>query len=250
MSASMTLLLEGAARLGLALTPPQVEAFRRYQAMLLAWNRRFNLTAITEPEGVQVRHFLDALSCLPAMRARGGLEGRRVVDVGTGAGFPGLPLKIVCPAMRLTLVEATRKKTDFLRALVAELALTGVTVIHARAERLGREALHRERYDWALARAVAEMRVLAEYLLPLVRLGGWALAQKGEHAPAEVQRAACAITLLGGEVERLEPVTLPGLAEERFLVLVRKVAATPPRYPRREGMPAKRPLSCTDTERS
>lgn len=238
----MDKLILGAARLGLELTAAQVEAFRRYREMLVAWNRRFNLTAITDDEGIQVRHFLDSLSCLPVMEARGGLEGRRVVDVGTGAGFPGLPLKIVRPAMRLTLVEATRKKTDFLRAVVAELGLEGVEVIHARAERVGRDPRHREHYDWALARAVAEMRILAEYLLPLVRVGGYALAQKGEQAPAEVQRAERALALLGGEVERLEPVALPGVAERRYLVVVRKVAATPDRYPRREGMPAKRPL--------
>ena len=238
----MDKLILGAARLGLELTAAQVEAFRRYREMLVAWNRRFNLTAITDDEGIQVRHFLDSLSCLPVMEARGGLEGRRVVDVGTGAGFPGLPLKIVRPAMRLTLVEATRKKTDFLRAVVAELGLEGVEVIHARAERVGRDPHHREHYDWALARAVAEMRILAEYLLPLVRVGGYALAQKGEQAPAEVQRAEGALALLGGEVERLEPVALPGVAERRYLVVVRKVAATPDRYPRREGMPAKRPL--------
>lgn len=238
----MDKLILGAERLGLKLTAAQVEAFRRYREMLVAWNRRFNLTAITDDAGIQVRHFLDSLSCLPVMEARGGLEGRRVVDVGTGAGFPGLPLKIVRPAMRLTLVEATRKKTDFLRAVITELGLEGVEVLHARAERVGREPRHRERYDWALARAVAEMRILAEYLLPLVRVGGYALAQKGEQAPAEVQRAEQALALLGGEVERLEPVALPGVAEERYLVVVRKVAATPDRYPRREGMPAKRPL--------
>ncbi len=238
----MDKLILGAERLGLKLTAAQVEAFRRYREMLVAWNRRFNLTAITDDEGIQVRHFLDSLSCLPVMEARGGLEGRRLVDVGTGAGFPGLPLKIVRPAMQLTLVEATRKKTDFLRAVINELGLEGVEVLHARAERVGREPRHRERYDWALARAVAEMRILAEYLLPLVRVGGYALAQKGEQAPAEVQRAEQALALLGGEVERLEPVALPGVAEERYLVVVRKVAATPDRYPRREGMPAKRPL--------
>ncbi len=238
----MERLIAGAEALGLALTAAQVEVFRRYRTMLLEWNRRFNLTAITDDEGIQVRHFLDSLTCLLVMEERGGVEDRRVVDVGTGAGFPGLALKIVRPAMRLTLVEATRKKTDFLRAVVAELGMDGVEVLHARAEEVGRMPRHREGYDWALARAVAEMRILAEYLLPLVRVGGYALAQKGEQAPAEVQRAERAFALLGGEVERLEPIALPGVADERYLVVVRKVAATPSRFPRRPGIPAKRPL--------
>ncbi len=232
----------GAAQLGVELTVAQVEAFRRYGEMLVAWNRRFNLTAITDDEGIQVRHFLDALSCLPSMERRSEVAGRRVVDVGTGPGFPGLPLKIVRPTMKLTLVEATRKKTDFLRAVIAELGLEDVEVLHARAEQVGRDPQHRERYDWALARAVAEMRALAEYLLPLARVGGYALAQKGERAAVEVRQAERAMALLGGQLEALEAVAVPSLAEARYLVFVRKVATTPDRYPRREGMPTKRPL--------
>jgi len=238
----MERLIRGAQELGIALTRGHLSLFQTYYEELVEWNRRFNLTAITDYEAVQVRHFLDSISCLVALPQACLRAGAQVVDVGTGAGFPGVPIKIICPGVSLTLVEATRKKVAFLEHLVARLQLRGVEVIHARAEELGRQVGHRERYDLALARAVAEMPTLAEYLLPLVRVGGTALAQKGEGGPAEVHTAEEAIRILGGHVRRLVPVDLHGLAETRYLVLVDKVAATPDRYPRRPGVPAKRPL--------
>jgi len=238
----MDRLIRGAQELGIPLNESHLSLFRIYYEELIEWNRRFNLTAITDYEAVQVRHFLDSLSCLLALPASCLQVGARVVDIGTGAGFPGLPLKIVCPHISLTLVEATRKKVVFLEHLVARLELEGVQVIHARAEELGRQPAHREQYDWALARAVAEMPTLVEYLLPLVRVGGSVLAQKGEGGPAEVHAAEEAIRILGGEVRRLVPVHLHGIAETRYLVIVDKVAATPEKYPRRPGIPSKRPL--------
>lgn len=166
----------------------------------------------------------------------------RVIDVGTGAGFPGLPLKIIVPEMRLTLVESVGKKADFCRHIVNSLGLSGVEIIQDRAEALGHLPRHRQQYDWALARAVAVMPALVEYLLPLVRVGGAALAMKGENAPAEAHSAEHALHLLGGRLRKLTPVTLPGVVEERYLVVVDKVAATPDAYPRRIGIPAKHPL--------
>lgn len=239
----MELLIAGAKALQIHLRPEQLEAFRIYYEELASWNQQFNLTAITDYEGVQIRHFLDSLSCLLGMEdATERLTGKHVIDVGTGAGFPGLPLKIIRPGMRLTLLEATEKKVHYLQHMVKRLNLEGVTVLHGRAEELGQMARYREHYDWAVARAVAEMPILAEYLLPLVKVGGRVLAQKGEDAPAEVQRAEWAITQLGGRMRRLLPVELVGLAETRYLVLLDKIAATPPQYPRRPGMPTKRPL--------
>jgi 16S rRNA (guanine527-N7)-methyltransferase len=237
----MERLVEGARHLlKLALTPPQQRAFQVYRDELIDWNSRFNLTAITDPAGVQVRHFLDSLSCLLALgRAE---RGASLIDVGSGAGFPGLPLKIVCPNLRVTLLEATGKKTDFLLHMVERLELTDVTVIHARAEELGHDAQHREVYDWVVARAVAAMPALTEYLLPLCRMGGRCLAQKGEEAAVEVSQAQAAIQLLGGRLNRLIPVELPGLAETRYLVVLDKVACTPEKYPRRPGVPTKHPL--------
>jgi 16S rRNA (guanine527-N7)-methyltransferase len=235
-------LVGGARGLGIQLTERHLSAFAVCHRELVEWNKRFNLTAVTDRQGIYVRHFLDSLSCLKSLPRSVLDAGARIVDVGTGAGYPGLPLKIVCPGARLTLVEATGKKVQFLEHLLAILGLNQVVVLHARAEELGHSPHHREQYDWALARAVAEMPVLAEYLLPLVRVGGGILAQKGERAPAEVQEAAGAIHTLGGRVRRLVPVELRGLAERRYLVAVDKVAATPQRYPRRPGIPAKRPL--------
>ncbi|MDH5506225.1 MAG: 16S rRNA (guanine(527)-N(7))-methyltransferase RsmG [Anaerolineae bacterium] len=222
------------------LTAAQLTAFDRYAQALLEWNRRMNLTAIHDPQEVRVKHFLDSLSCLLALR---GSPAARVVDVGAGAGFPGLPLKIVCPDIRLTLVESISKKTTFLQHIVQVLGLDAVEVVTARAEEIGRQAQHRDVYDWALARAVAPLPVLVEYLLPLVRLGGKMLAQKGISGPAEAHAAQNAIALLGGQLDEIIPVTLPGIPEERFLVVIKKVAATPDKYPRRVGIPVKRPLT-------
>jgi 16S rRNA (guanine527-N7)-methyltransferase len=226
--------------LDLNLTPQQIDSFRVYADELMIWNQRTNLTAIVEREAVVVRHFADSLSCLLALRLP--LAGVRVIDVGTGAGFPGLPLKVVCPGMDLTLVEATGKKVDFLHHVVKTLGIEGVTLINERAETLGRMAEHREAYDWALARAVAGMPTLAEYLLPLCRVGGSCLAQKGEAAHQEVAEAHHAIEVLGGRLRQVTKVELPTVAETRYLVTIDKVAATPPRYPRRPGIPTKRPL--------
>ncbi len=221
------------------LTPSQQAAFDRYLEELLVWNRRFNLTAIREPDQIVVKHFLDSLSVLTVT---GCLDGQRVVDVGTGAGFPGLALKIACPDMQLTLVESVGKKADFCRHIVEVLGMEKVEVITGRAEEVGRRPGHREAYDWAVARAVARLPILAEYLLPLVQVGGAMLAQKGETGPAEVQTARRALALLGGELERVQPLSLPGITETRYLILIRKRAATPEAYPRRVGVPARRPL--------
>lgn len=221
------------------LTGRQVISLMTYERELLEWNKRFNLTAIRDADGIRTKHFLDSLSCVLAWKAN---PPSRLADVGTGAGFPGLVLKIVYPAMRLTLIESVGKKAKFCRHMVETLNLEGVEVIHGRAEDVGRDPAHREQYDWAAARAVANLRVLSEYLLPLLKVGGTMLAQKGESGPAEAHSAEKAIRILGGRIRQLVPVTLPGVAEERYLVLVDKAAATPPSYPRKAGVPFKNPL--------
>ncbi len=218
----------------------QQRAFRNYAALLLEWNAHTNLTAITDPLEIEVKHFLDSLTLLRAMRPA---AGTRVVDVGSGAGFPGVPLKIVFPHISLTLVEATGKKAAFLEHLARELKLRDVKVVNCRAEECGQDAAHRERYDLALARAVAAMPTLVEYLLPLCRVGGQCVAYKGEHAPQEAAQAENALRVLGGRLRQLVPVELPGVAETRYLVVIDKTAATPDKYPRRPGVPAKRPLA-------
>jgi len=225
---------------GIQLTLRQLAAFKKYEDVLLEWNKNINLTAIRDGEGIRNKHFLDSLTCMLAWRDR---PPERLIDIGTGAGFPGIPLKIIMPRLQLTLVESVGKKLEFCRHMVEVLGLENVTCLQARAEELGLAREHREKYDWAVARAVANLPVLAEYLLPLVRVGGGMLAQKGETGPAEAHKADHAIHVLGGRIKQLIPVLLPGVTEERFLVVVDKVSATPPGYPRRVGLPAKRPIS-------
>lgn len=224
---------------GVRLTPAQIDAYRIYLNELTEWNQQHNLTAIQEPEQVRLKHFLDSLSLGIALR---NTRPERVVDVGSGAGFPGLALKIAFPQLKVSLIESVGKKLDFCAHIVERLNLTDVTLFKLRAEEAGQLRDQRERYDLAVARAVAVMPVLMEYLLPLVRVGGMAVAMKGESAPAETQTATHAIRLLGGELRQIVPVQLPGVADQRYLVLVDKVSATPPGYPRRVGLPAKRPI--------
>jgi 16S rRNA (guanine527-N7)-methyltransferase len=224
---------------GINLSVKQITLLTTYERELLEWNEKFNLTAIRAVEGIRSKHFLDSFSCVQAWKAN---PPARLIDVGTGAGFPGLALKILYPAMRLTLVESVAKKAKFCQHIVETLALENVQVLAVRAEQVGQMPAHREKYDWAVARAVASMPVLAEYLLPLVKVGGGILAQKGESGPAEAQAAEKALKMLGGRLRQLVRVELPGVADERYLVIVNKVAATPPGYPRREGVPAQKPL--------
>jgi len=221
------------------ITGRQVMSLITYEKELLEWNQKFNLTAIRDVESIRVKHFLDSFSCVLAWQ---GTPPNSLIDVGTGAGFPGLALKILYPNMKLTLVESVGKKAMFCQHIVSVLGLEHVNVIQARAEDLGQNPQHREKYDWAVARAVANLSVLSEYLLPLVERTGMMLAQKGESGPAEAQSAENAMKVLGGKLKQLIPINLPGVADDRYLVLVEKVAATPHNYPRKPGIPAKSPL--------
>ncbi len=231
------LLATTAAAWGLALDQRQLDQFAIYASELRRWNERINLTAISGEREIVARHFLDSLRCALSW----GVSPHSLVDVGTGAGFPGLPLKILRPELRLVLVESIEKKAAFLRHIAAELGLRDVMVVVARAELAGRDVAHRERYDVATARAVAELRVLAEYCLPLCRVGGRFLAPKGARIEREVADAQAAITRLGGRIASVEAVDLPDV-EQRMLIVIEKSAPTPEQYPRGVGTPAKRPL--------
>ena len=221
------------------LTEMQIASLMKYENELLEWNQKFNLTAIRDIASIRTKHFLDSFSCVLAWKKS---PPHHLIDVGTGAGFPGIPLKILYPDLKLTLVESVGKKVHFCQHMVGVLGLENVDVIHGRAEEVGQNIKQREKHDWAVGRAVANLNVLSEYLLPLIKVGGNMLAQKGESGPVEVQSAEKALNLLGGKLKQLIPVNLPGVAEDRYLVVAEKVAATPPKYPRKPGVPAKQPL--------
>lgn len=233
------LLCAAARTWGLEVGKKELESFRAYLAILLEWNRKVNLTAITEPQEVYVKHFIDSLSIFAFYRPP---QGVKAVDIGAGAGFPGLPVKIVRGDMELTLVEAVGKKVLFLEQLVSTLGLRGVKVVKGRAEDLGRNGEFRESYELALARALAPFPVLLEYTLPLMKVGAILVAYKGPGARGEVVGAKRALDVLGGEVERVMGLQLPFLGHERVLVFVRKVRETPPAYPRSAAAIKRRPV--------
>jgi 16S rRNA (guanine527-N7)-methyltransferase len=235
-----TALKEGAAQFNLDLTEAQLAAFEIYQRELLDWNRRVNLTRIVAPAEIVTKHFLDSLSVAMALPEQTGPLS--IIDVGSGAGFPGLPLKIARPEIRLTLVEATGKKTAFLQHMVQTLGLTDVTVLHARAEEAGQMPAHRQRYQVAVARAVASLPVLAEYTLPFVAVGGIVIAQKGQQPADEIQAGANALGMLGGKLLRVQRISIPGLPDERHLLLLKKIRPTPKQFPRRPGTPTQKPI--------
>ena len=226
-----------AAGYGIFLTQEQLQQFDTYAALLLDWNTRMNLTAITEPEEVAVKHFLDSLMLLKYIELP---QSAEIIDVGTGAGFPGLPLKIARPDLRLTLLDSSAKRVSFLRETAEALELEA-ECIHGRAEQLGAGREHRERFGFVTARAVAALPVLCEYCLPLVKPGGVFAALKGPGINGEAEDAKAAIAKLGGKVQAIEELELPN-QNRRAIVLVQKISQTPPEYPRTHAKIAKRPL--------
>jgi len=232
----------GARKLGLQLTPRQLEQFQTYYQELVDWNRRLNLTRITGYEEVQVKHFLDSLTVVRALEPPADGKGLRLIDVGTGAGIPGIPLKILLPDISLVLLDATAKKAAFLQHIRQKLGLDDVEIVVGRAEDVAREALYREKFGLVLSRAVAGLPILVELTLPFCVVGGRFIAQKKGAIDLEIRQAARAVELLGGEVREVKKVGLEEFADERWLVVIDKVAPTMKQYPRRPGVPAKKPL--------
>ncbi len=204
--------------------------FEIYSRELIEWNKKFNLTSVTDPDEIRTKHFEDSLSLLQTIK----LANESVIDVGAGAGFPGIPLKLACPDIKLTLLEATKKKVEFLKHIISILSLENVEIIWGRAEEATREK--RERFDLAVSRAVAKLNILSEYCLPFVKLGGLFVAYKEEEIEAEVEEAKKAIAILGGQIREIKKFP------PRSLVIIDKIRETPPKYPRRAGMAKKRPL--------
>ena len=225
--------------LALNLNETAIQLFAHYQRLLQDWNQKFNLTSLTEEKEILIKHFLDSLVCFHFMPRSIAFS---LIDIGTGAGFPGIPLKIVNPYIRLTLVDSVQKKVEFCKLLVKELGLSDVEVLHARAEDIGQDNHYREKFDWSVARAVADLSVLAEYMLPLTAVGGFMLAMKGAEVGQEVEKANPAISLLGGDINQIEKIFLPENFGERNLILIKKIKPTPQKYPRKPGKPTKKPL--------
>ena len=235
-------LVEGAAPLGLALNDAQIERFARFRALLLDWNARVNLTAITDPAEIVRLHFLDSLTCMLALPADVRARSSRLLDVGSGAGLPGLALAIARPQWRVTSLEATGKKVRFQEAVIAALGLENARVVTGRAEEAGRTPEHRGAYDIVTARALAALPTLLEYCAPFVRVGGLIIAPKKGDLTAEIAAGTRAASLLGAHLLEPIPVTLPVLSDGRVLLVARQQRPCPPQYPRAAGAPAKRPL--------
>lgn len=225
-----------------ALSDRQVSRFEQYADLLLDWNQRINLTAITDRDEVFVRHFLDSLTLVPIVEDSLGLSSLRCIDVGSGGGLPGIALAIVRPQWQITLLDSTRKKVNVLETFIDELALDNVTAVWGRAEEIADQPAHREQYDVAVARAVAELRELVEYCLPFVRPDGLMIAPKGTDIDEEVAAAEHALEVLGGSLLDVVPIQVPTLNEPQSVVIVQKTTSTPKKYPRRPGRPGKRPL--------
>lgn len=228
-----------AAEYGLNLTESQISGFNRYYELLVEWNKKINLTAITEPKDVAIKHMIDSLSCYGDELFH---ENASLIDVGTGAGFPGLPLKIFCPSLKLTLLDSLNKRVKFLQLVVDELGLKDVEVIHARSEEAARNRNYREKFDIATARAVARLPIICEYCLPFVKTGGVFIALKGRQYEDETEEARKAIKILGGEIERTVPIKLPEIDDKRAVIYIKKIKSTPKAYPRKAGTPERNPI--------
>lgn len=234
-------LITEASHLGISLDDAQLAKLQRYYALLLEGNQKTNLTRITDEREAVIKHFLDSLTVLSVLPTELRNAPLRFIDVGTGGGFPGIPLLIACPHWTGTLLEATGKKVAFLAESLRDLALSG-TALHGRAEEVARDPAHRDRYDLVFARAVAEMSALSELCLPFVKVGGRFVAMKGSTGEDELSRARKAIRLLGGDAVSVQALELPEGMGERRLITVTKTAPTPKAYPRRTGMPTQKPL--------
>jgi len=239
----LEMLRSGASELGVELGEDQIATLDRFAELMVEANKRFNLTRIVEPADIVTGHFLDSLTCLAAFRPE---QGAEFVDIGTGAGLPGLPIKIARPDLTGALVDSTGKKASFVSETIADLGLVGVEAIHARAEELSRRPAYRERYDVAYGRALADMRIVAELCLPLVKVGGALVAQKGDLIADELEAAGPIIGELGGVIARVERIAIPHTDIHRCLIVVRKVRPTHSQFPR----PYRRIVEASKTVRS
>lgn len=228
---------EKSTALGVRFFMEQAEQFFEYMNLLIEWNEKMNLTAITEPTEIIEKHFIDSLTILNKID-----NNQKVVDVGTGAGFPGIPLSIMNPTLKITLVDSLNKRLIFLQEVVAKLNLKNIEIVHARAEEFGQNKKYRENFDIATSRAVANLSTLSEYLIPLVKVGGKVISMKASEAQEEINQAQKAIEVLGGKINKIEEFNLPQSDIGRTIIIIDKQKHTPGRYPRKPGTPSKEPI--------
>lgn len=234
----MELLKTSAEKMGIELSQNQLEKFDLYKKLLLEWNEKMNLTAITDDEGIAIKHFADSISVLPLIENK----NASLIDVGTGAGFPGIPLKIANDGFKVTLLDSLNKRITFLEEVKKELGITNLECIHSRAEDGGRNADLREKFDYCVSRAVARLSVLSEYCMPFVAVGGYFISLKGPDAAEELTEAQNAISVLGGKVEKVVEITIPESDLKHCAVVIKKIKSTPKAYPRKAGTAAKKPI--------
>lgn len=225
--------------LGIQYTENMISQFEGYRNGVIEWNEKVNLTAITDPQEFVVKHFIDSVLCVGFDEYK---AAKKVIDVGTGAGFPGVPLAILSQDKEFTLMDSLNKRLKIIDELSAGIGLTNVQTVHARAEELARNKAHREKYDICVSRAVANLTTLSEYCLPFIKVGGYLLAYKGPDAEAELADAKKAISILGGQVEKMEKAQLDDFGLDHRIIFIKKVKNTPAKYPRKAGTPSKEPL--------
>ena len=223
--------------LGVSFFVEQLEQFFEYMKLLIEWNEKINLTAITEPDEIILKHFIDSITILKEIK-----NDARIVDVGTGAGFPGIPLSIMNPTLKITLVDSLNKRLIFLQEVVKKLKLENIEIVHARAEELGQNKKYRESFDVATSRAVANLSTLSEYLIPLVKINGKVISMKAGDTQDEIDGAKKAIKVLGGKIEKVDEFNLPQTDIRRTIILIKKEEKTPNKYPRKAGTPSKDPI--------
>lgn len=224
-------------KLKIILQQEQLESFDKYKKILIEWNEKINLTAIIEENDIINKHFIDSLTVIKYIK-----KSDNIIDVGTGAGFPGIPINILNFGNNILLMDSLNKRINFLKEVIGQLNLKNIEVIHSRAEELGINIKHREKYDIAISRAVAPMNILVEYMMPFVKIGGKCICMKGNNYQQELEESKKAINLLGGELEKIEEIVLPDTNIQRTIIIIKKITKTPNKYPRKAGLPSKEPI--------
>lgn len=236
---SVDILIDGLREFGIEINAQEIEKFKKYKSLLKEWNEKINITAIKDDNEIDIKHFLDSLTIITTDYIK---DKHNIIDVGTGGGFPGLPLKIMNNNVNLVLLDSLNKRINFLNEVIKNLKLQNVKALHGRAEDYGKNPTYREKFDIATARAVAPLNILCEYCLPFVKVGGYFIAMKGPEVNDEIESSKKAMEILGGTIEDKYDIKLPFTDITHSLVIIKKITNTPTKYPRKAGKPTKKPL--------